>query len=115
AFAWIDWLPARLTALGFAIVGDFEGTIDCWRRLSAASREPLGPDARTLILGAASGALGTRVMSAAEAARYFGDADETPLAEPAVPTLRSVVGLVWRALVLWLALLLLLTMVAWLG
>ncbi|MCS7102000.1 MAG: regulatory signaling modulator protein AmpE, partial [Burkholderiaceae bacterium] len=47
AFAWIDWLPARLTALGFAIVGDFEGTIDCWRRLSAASREPLGPDART--------------------------------------------------------------------
>jgi adenosylcobinamide-phosphate synthase len=30
-------------------------------------------------------------------------------------TLRSVVGLVWRALVLWLLLLLLLTLVAWLG
>jgi adenosylcobinamide-phosphate synthase len=117
AFAWIDWLPARLTALGFAIVGDFEGTIHCWRRVAAAAAGPLGPDARTLVLGAASGALGTRVMSAAEAARYF---DETAteggaLAEPGVPTLRSVVGLVWRALVLWLALLLLLTLVAWFG
>lgn len=117
AFAWIDWLPARLTALGFAIVGDFEATIDCWRRVAAASPRPLGPDARTLLLSAASGALGTRVMSAAEAARYFGDggADACGLAEPGVPTLRSVVGLVWRALVLWLALLLLLTLVAWLG
>jgi adenosylcobinamide-phosphate synthase len=117
AFAWIDWLPARLTALGFAIEGDFEATIDCWRRVAAASPRPLGPDARTLLLSAASGALGTRVMSAAEAARYFGDggADACGLSEPAVPTLRSVVGLVWRALVLWLALLLLLTLVAWLG
>ena len=25
AFAWIDWAPARLTSLGFAVVGDFEG------------------------------------------------------------------------------------------
>lgn len=117
AFAWIDWLPARLTALGFAVVGDFEGTIYCWRRVARATHAPTGPDARTLILGAASGALGTRVMSAAEAARYFDDgADEgASLAEPGVPTLRSVVGLAWRALVLWLALLLLLTLVAWVG
>jgi adenosylcobinamide-phosphate synthase len=34
AFAWIDWLPARLTALGFAIVGDFEGAIYCWRKVT---------------------------------------------------------------------------------
>lgn len=117
AFAWIDWLPARLTALGFAIVGDFEGTIHCWRRVAAAAEGPLGADARTLLLGAASGALGTRVMSAAAAARYFDEtaAEGGALAEPGVPTLRSVVGLVWRALVLWLALLLLLTLAAWLS
>lgn len=116
AFAWIDWLPARLTALGFAIVGDFEGTIYCWRRVSRAQAEegPTGPDTRTLVLAAASGALGTRVMSTADAARYLDEAgnEGAGLIEPAMSTLRSVVGLVWRALVLWLALLLLLTLVA---
>ena len=33
ARAWhvIDWLPARITALAFAVVGSFEEAIDCWR------------------------------------------------------------------------------------
>ncbi|MEP6792321.1 MAG: cobalamin biosynthesis protein, partial [Ramlibacter sp.] len=31
AWAAIDWLPARVTALGFAVVGSFEEAIDCWR------------------------------------------------------------------------------------
>lgn len=31
AWAGIDWLPARVTALGFAVVGSFEEAIDCWR------------------------------------------------------------------------------------
>jgi len=117
AFAWIDWLPARLTALGFAIVGDFEGTLYCWRRVSRARAEdgPSGPDTRTLVLAAASGALGTRVLDTAEAARYLDEAgnEGAGLVEPAIPAVRSVVGLVWRALVLWMLLLLLLTLVAW--
>ena len=33
ARAWtaVDWLPARLTAVAFAVVGSFEEAIDCWR------------------------------------------------------------------------------------
>ncbi|TFU96281.1 cobalamin biosynthesis protein CbiB, partial [Streptococcus cuniculi] len=33
AQAWtvVDWLPARLTALSFAVVGSFEEAIDGWR------------------------------------------------------------------------------------
>ena len=33
ARAWglIDWLPARITALGFAVVGSFEEALDSWR------------------------------------------------------------------------------------
>jgi len=117
AFAWIDWAPARLTALGFAIVGDFEGAIYCWRQVS---REPSvdgtpAPDSRTLILAAASGACGLRLMPAAEAARHFDEPgnEGAGLAEPSAPALRAVVGLVWRTLLLWLALLLLLTLAAW--
>jgi adenosylcobinamide-phosphate synthase len=117
AFAWIDWLPSRLTALGYAIVGDFEGAIYCWRQVS---RRPgvdglPNPDARTLILAAASGALGLRLMPEAEAARYFDEAgnEGAGLAEPRPGAVRAVVGLVWRALLLWLALLLLLTLAKW--
>jgi adenosylcobinamide-phosphate synthase len=117
AFAWIDWLPSRLTALGYAIVGDFEGAIYCWRQVS---RQPAtdglpSPDARTLVLAAASGALGLRLMPEAEAARYFDEAgnEGAGLVEPRPTAVRAVVGLVWRALLLWLALLLLLTLAKW--
>jgi adenosylcobinamide-phosphate synthase len=121
AFALIDWLPARLTAFGFAIAGDFEGAVYCWRRLPAprfgADGVPL-LEARVVILAAASGALGCRVLPAQELARLFAkDAgpDGAGLAEPDAGSLRSAVGLVWRALVLWLLALLLLSVAAWLG
>jgi adenosylcobinamide-phosphate synthase len=119
AFAWIDWIPARLTSLGFAIVGDFEGAIYCWRQVA---RQPStdgmpSPDSRTLILAAASGALGMRLMPTAEAVKHFDEAgnEGAGLAEPTVSALRSVVGLVWRAMLLWLALLLALTLAKWLA
>ena len=117
AFAWIDWAPARLTALGYAIVGDFEGAIYCWRQVSARTAETAvpAPDARTLVLAAASGALGLRLMTDTEAARYFDEVgnEGAGLAEPRPAAVRAVVGLVWRALLLWLALLLLLTLASW--
>jgi adenosylcobinamide-phosphate synthase len=117
AFAWIDWVPSRLTALGYAIVGDFEGAIYCWRQVSRRPSPdgPPSPDARTLVLAAAGGALGLRLLPEAEAARYFDEAgnEGAGLAEPRPPAVRAVVGLVWRALLLWLALLLLLTLAKW--
>ena len=30
-------VPARLTALGFAVVGDFEGAVYCWRQAARTS------------------------------------------------------------------------------
>ena len=120
AFLWIDWIPARLTALGFAIVGDFEATVYCWRqvarRQSVADGVP-GPDSRTLILATTSGALGTRLLPAADAAALFDEPgnEGAGLAEPEPNRLRFGVGLVWRAVVLWLALLLLMQLAGWLG
>ena len=120
AFAWIDWLPARLTALGFAIVGDFEGAIYCWRKVARPPSIVGGmpqPDSRTVILAAAGGALGSRVLSGAESARYFDEAELEGggLAEPGSGMLSAAVGLVWRALLLWLALLLLISLANWLA
>lgn len=112
AFQVIDWVPARLSALGFAIVGDFEGAVDCWRRIGAAGREAV--DGRVVLLAAAGGALGFRVMSESESVRWFESPgpESTGLREPDTQGMRSAVGLVWRALVLWMLLLLLLTAVA---
>jgi adenosylcobinamide-phosphate synthase len=110
AFPIIDWVPARLTALGFAIVGDFEGAVYCWRRINAAAHsQPVS--SRTLILGAAGGALGFRVLTESESTRLFDEPGQegAGLSEPDPRAMRSAVGLVWRALVLWMILLLLLT------
>ena len=59
ARAWgvIDWLPARATALGFAVVGSFEEAIDCWR--NHAQRFPDDNDG--VILAATSGAINVRL------------------------------------------------------
>ena len=118
AFAVIDWLPARLTALGFAIVGDFEGTLHAWR---AVRREPRGegqsaPDSRMLLLAAASGALGTRIFAQRDTASLHDDAgvDGGGLADPDPDRLLAGIGLVWRSLILWLILLLLLSLAGWL-
>jgi adenosylcobinamide-phosphate synthase len=115
AFAWIDWLPARLTALGFAIVGDFEGALYCWRKVARPPSIVDGmprPDTRTLVLAAAAGALGSRVIGSAESARWFDEEglEGGGLAEPGPGLLEAAVGLVWRALLLWMTLLLLLTL-----
>src|SRR5882757_9520849 len=113
AFRVIDWVPARLTALGFAIVGDFEGAVYCWRRIASAAPSQ-NVSSRWLILGAASGALGFRVLSESESVRLFDEPGQegAGLGEPDPRGMRSAVGLVWRALVLWMILLLLLTAVA---
>jgi membrane protein required for beta-lactamase induction len=31
----IDWIPQRLTAFVFAVVGDFEDALFCWRSQAA--------------------------------------------------------------------------------
>lgn len=52
-WAWLNWLPARLTAIGFAIVGSFDSAMDAWR--THASAQP--QDHQGVVLAAASGAL----------------------------------------------------------
>ncbi|MBU2285941.1 MAG: CobD/CbiB family protein [Gammaproteobacteria bacterium] len=129
AWAVIDWLPARITALGFAVVGSFEDAIDCWR--NDASRFPNEKDG--VILAATSGAVNVRLgggalrtvavldpLSRAEAGESVASArtssgGSTPGREPEPAHLRSVVGLVWRSVVMWMVLLALLTLARLLG
>jgi len=123
AFYWIDWIPARLTAIAFAVVGNFEDAIYAWRNF--AHRWP--DEAIGIILSAGGGAMGLRLGSAREIAASLPPADATtvdvvsaesespPGEEATARALQSTVGLVWRALLLWMLLLLLLSFAVWLG
>ena len=137
--AWgiIDFVPSRITSLGFAVVGSFEDAIDAWRnynqRLTAGTPIAIASRNNGLVLAATSGAVNVRlggealktVLAPALAQEYevggLPDADpvaavgSTPSREAEVGHLRSVVGLVWRSVVLWMVLLALLTLARLLG
>lgn len=119
-FYWIDWIPARLTAVAFAVVGNFEDAVYSWRNYADRwSDEVVG-----IILSAGGGALGVRLGEPEEKAMIL-EADATavdvdslelesqPGAEASPRALQSTVGLVWRALLLWMLLLLLLSFAVW--
>lgn len=123
AFYWIDWIPVRLTAIAFAVVGNFEDAIYAWRNFADRWQD----EAIGIILSAGGGAMGVRLGTPAEnAARVLpadaatvdssdSEGDSLPGEEPSVRALQSTVGLVWRALLLWMLLLLLLSGAVWLG
>lgn len=113
--AWqhIDWLPVRLTAVVFAVVGNFEETIDSWRRLAHAGRL----DNDSVLLAATAGAINLNLPSLRPLAGHDGETAET-LAQRPQPEwvhLSAMVGLLWRGVVLWLLLLALLTLARLLG
>ncbi|MBQ0960721.1 CobD/CbiB family protein [Ideonella sp. 4Y11] len=125
AFNLIDHVPARLTAFGFAVVGNFEDAVAGWRRDAGLWKHAN----EGIILAAAAGAVGVQLGGAAapgvtpDRSRTFasGDAEatdatgSTPGLPPELGHLGSVVGLVWRSVVLWMLLLALLKLANLLG
>ncbi|WP_150698523.1 CobD/CbiB family protein [Pandoraea terrae] len=117
AFYVIDWVPARLTAIGFAIVGNFEDAVYAWRNY--AKQWP--NENEGILLAAGSGALGARLTGplaepSSVDALNIGDDAVLPVGSDCTPrTLQAAVGLVWRAVLLWMLLLLMLTLAVWLG
>ena len=112
AFEVIDWLPVRVTALGFAIAGNFEDAVYCWRAQAASWAD----HNQGIILASGAGALGVRLGDPLreEAGAYH--RPEVGVGEDAdMDFLQGTVGLIWRTLVLWLVLLLLLEIASWAG
>jgi cobalamin biosynthesis protein CobD/CbiB len=99
---WADWVPARATALAIAVVGDFEDAIYAWRQ--TAANWTLTEEGA--ILASASGALGIELGDPRRVTPEF--AGEPSGDDTAAAAVRSALGLVWRAIVLGFAALLLL-------
>jgi cobalamin biosynthesis protein CobD/CbiB len=104
-FRLLDWVPARLTGIAFAVVGDFEDAAYCWRTQAAR-----WPDASLgVVLASGAGAMGVRLGMPFLSELSPVDRPELGLGEDAdAGFLDSTIGLVWRALVVILFLLLLL-------
>lgn len=98
AFALLEWPAVRLTAVSFAIVGDFEDAVYCWRTQASAWKEK----AAGIVLAAGAGALGVRLGMPLQELEGVEPRPELGVGELAeAPFLDSTVGLLWRALVVW--------------
>ncbi|WP_265944182.1 CobD/CbiB family protein [Dechloromonas sp. A34] len=111
-FGIIDWLPLRVTASAFAIVGDFEDAVYCWRTQPAQWPDrDLG-----IVLSSGAGALGVQLGRPLVDGGEVSDRAELGLGDPPdVDFMQSAVGLVWRATVLWMLLLFLLGLASQVG
>ncbi len=122
--AWrlIDWIPARITSVSFAVVGSFEEAMDGWRQ----HERQFDGDNDALILAATAGAVNIRLGNGEVS---FTKADNAIPAEPdsafvsvhpsgqnpELAHMAVIVGLVWRTVVMWILLLALLTLARLLG
>ncbi len=124
AWTFIDWVPARITAISFAVVGSFEEAIDGWRNYQPR----FAGDNDGIVLAATAGAVNMSLMGGAAgaiessaggipAATNQADmqAESLPGQTPGLSHLAVIVGLVWRSVVMWMVLLALLTLARLLG
>lgn len=123
AWAAVDWLPARITAISFAVVGSFEEAVDGWRSYSA--KYPGDNDG--VILAATAGSVGIKLGDVTDQGATAEQSPSTTAAPdqltsdkvtggaPELGHLAVIVGLVWRTVVMWMVLLALLTLARLLG
>ncbi len=100
-----NWLPARAAALSFAIAGNFEDALFCWRSQASLWADPN----QGVLLASAAGALGVKLgMPIHQGADWR---PELGLGDPADNSyLGSSLGLIWRAMAIWLFLFLLMAL-----
>jgi adenosylcobinamide-phosphate synthase len=94
----LGWIPARVTALSYALMGSFEDALHSWRRrMGVWSDINSGP-----LLASGFGAMH---MRSADSGVDVGDYDEGggEVVTPDASHVQRVVALVWRVLLLWLA------------
>jgi adenosylcobinamide-phosphate synthase len=116
----IDWIPTRLTAIGFTIVGNFEQAAYAWR----FHQLKWDTQSKAILIGTGGGALGVQLgeplaQVKSEQALLLADSGEVPIQEvgilPMPAHLTAGASLVWRAVVLWMILLGMLTLAVWIS
>ena len=94
----LGWLPARLMVVAYALSGHFEQAVQAWRGVPAGGGA-LAQHSEAVLLAAGEGALCAQ--------------REECLATEPVSLIRSAMGLVWRALLVWLAVIAVMILAGW--
>ncbi|TVO58551.1 adenosylcobinamide-phosphate synthase CbiB [Denitromonas halophila] len=106
----LGWLPARLTALSYALLGHTRHALHCWRHQGPGWKSPnAGP-----VMAAGAGAL--RVQLGGEAPYHGAMTQRPPLGSGSAPDANSLfaaIALVNRSLALWIGISLLAGAIAW--
>jgi adenosylcobinamide-phosphate synthase len=107
----MNWVPARLTALAYALYGDTRRAWRCWRRQGGLSDSPNAG----VVMASGGGALGLQLGGEAY---YHGMLQEKPLlgegVAPQVADIERAIQLVQRALLFWLGVVVFAGVMIWL-
>lgn len=95
----LNWIPARITAMSYAIMGSFEDALYCWRRQAGMwSDINSGP-----LLASGFGALHLETSEQDGEEDVYGNPSINPASLPGAVDVRRAVALVWRVMLFWLA------------
>ncbi len=93
----MGWIPARITALSYALMGSFEDALHCWRkRVGVWSDINSGP-----LLASGFGAMHMQICEVTEESEFDERTSDLTVVLDAGHVHRAV-ALVWRVLLLWL-------------
>lgn len=98
---WLAWIPARLTALGFALAGSFDHAIAAWRLPDGVARLSSREQSEMLLARVGSAALHLLPLP-----------DETP-SERGIRGATAANGLVFRLLGIWAVIIAAMTLYGW--
>lgn len=86
---WVAWIPARLTAIGYAMAGNFDGALSAWRITRAAERLPLHEQSEQLLARVGVAALALQTL------------EDENLSDRGVRGAKAANGIVVRLFIIW--------------
>ncbi len=112
AFHAINWLPARLTALTYAVAGNFEDATYCWRTQAESWTEVEDG----VVIAAGAGAMGVKLGQSITVGGISVWRPELGSGQlPDADCIDSAVSMIWRGLVIWLVVGLLFVVASWIA
>jgi len=98
---WLAWIPARLTAIGYAMAGSFDGALSAWRNPQESKAMSPNEQSESLLARVGVGAMALREIS------------EESISERGVRGATAANGLVFRLLFIWAAVIAAMTLYGW--
>jgi adenosylcobinamide-phosphate synthase len=106
----LNWVPQRLTALTYAVVGNFEDAMYCWRTQVYGWSD----SEESIVLRAGAGATGVKLGQPLNVGGESRDRSEIGLGgEPDADQIESANSMIWRGLLVWLVLAMLMLFASW--